>query len=112
MDGKKTSHLVHRLVADTFLGESDLQVNHIDGNKENNSVTNLERVTAALNIKHARQTGLHMFKSLQDDQISYIRNNYTPRHKEFGQKALAEKFNVSQSVISRIINFNTHKEVI
>ncbi|CAK0890650.1 unnamed protein product [Prorocentrum cordatum] len=47
-DGRQTKHLVHRLVARAFLWQpsyaEDLVVNHIDGNKENNSIGNLEYV--------------------------------------------------------------------
>lgn len=57
-DGKKTRHKVHRLVMSAFVGDSDLQVNHIDGNKENNCLSNLEYVTSSDNIKHAYRTGL------------------------------------------------------
>lgn len=51
---------VHRLVAETFYdcdGEG-LQVNHIDGNKSNNFLGNLEWVTPSRNIKHAYDMGL------------------------------------------------------
>lgn len=44
-DGRSKSELVHRLVAKCYLGYSDLDVNHIDGNKSNNCVNNLEWVT-------------------------------------------------------------------
>ena len=43
---------VHRMVAETFLGVSDLFVNHIDGNKLNNHISNLEWCTNIDNLKH------------------------------------------------------------
>ena len=60
-DGKKShSKTVHRLVANTFFDgdHSNLQVNHIDGNKKNNFVGNLEFVTGSENVKHAYDTGI------------------------------------------------------
>ena len=51
---------VHRLVANTFIENKDnkLTVNHIDGNKLNNNISNLEWVTYSENTKHAWDTGL------------------------------------------------------
>ena len=54
----KFSKSVHRVVAQHFIGDSILQVNHIDGNKLNNNVANLEYVTCKENIKHAIENGL------------------------------------------------------
>lgn len=45
---------IHRLVAEAFIeGDASLHVNHIDGNKRNNNVTNLEWLSNADNMRHA-----------------------------------------------------------
>lgn len=52
---------IHRIVLETFAGDaptSEHQVNHIDGNKANNSIGNLEWVTPMENTRHAIETGL------------------------------------------------------
>ncbi len=51
---------VHRLVAEAYLPNTDnlQEVNHIDGNKQNNDVSNLEWVSRQENITHAWSTGL------------------------------------------------------
>lgn len=60
-EGKSHNKYVHRLVASAFLTNKDInknQVNHIDGNKLNNTVCNLEWVTCSENHFHAYATGL------------------------------------------------------
>lgn len=58
-DGKCKDHLVARLVATTFLGKSNLTVNHIDGNRFNNNIANLEWCSLADNIRKGFETGLY-----------------------------------------------------
>lgn len=61
-DGKHKTVLVHRIVALTFLGEPpepNMTVNHIDGNRKNNRVENLEWLSLADNIRHGFRTGLY-----------------------------------------------------
>ncbi|HST20997.1 MAG TPA: HNH endonuclease [Blastocatellia bacterium] len=59
-DGKSVTRKVHSLVARTFLGDrpSGMTINHIDGCKSNNSVTNLEYCTMEENREHALRSGL------------------------------------------------------
>lgn len=55
VNNTKKDYLVHRLVAETFLPNPEIlpQVNHIDGNRLNNDISNLEWASASDNIKHS-----------------------------------------------------------
>lgn len=59
-DKKKSAHGIHRLVAMTFISNPGClpQVNHIDGDKKNNRVENLEWCTSSGNIQHAYDNGM------------------------------------------------------
>lgn len=102
--------LVHRLVANLFIPNPDQkpQVNHIDGDKTNNSVDNLEWVTNSENRQHAVKTGLiakgeKLSKKLSVEQVREIKSSYVKGSSEFGSYALAKKYGVSQSLILKII---------
>ena len=62
MNGKRKHMTVHRLVAMAFLENENClpQINHIDGNKSNNNVNNLEWCTASQNVQHSYDTGLNI----------------------------------------------------
>ena len=61
-NGKFYLRTLHRLLAIAFIPnpENKREINHIDGNKLNCSLDNLEWVTPQENIIHARVTGLHI----------------------------------------------------
>ena len=110
----KITFKVHRAVAETFISNPNNlpEINHKDCSKLNNDVNNLEWCTGAENIKHAVDNGLMMGRrgekstsaKLTIKQVEYIRNNYIPRHYEFGARGLARKFNVCHTTILKIIN--------
>lgn len=66
-DGQNKKMLVHRLVAIAFIDnpEGKRTVNHIDGNKKNNAVENLEWATYSENHKHAFANGLKVVSEKQ-----------------------------------------------
>ena len=61
--GVRQTRLVHRLLAEAFLPKpthnGKLEVNHIDGDKTNNRIDNLEWVTSSRNTDHAIECGLY-----------------------------------------------------
>lgn len=115
--GVRKERSLHRLVALTYLPNPDNkpQVNHIDGDKENNSVTNLEWCSNSENKEHARIHGLcsaprgekqHLAK-LTREIVSEIRARYLPRCPVNGSRALAREFGVAQSTVSNILRNKT-----
>ena len=60
-NGKRKHMTVHRAVACAYLENPNKypQVNHIDGNKENNHISNLEWCSVSHNIRHAYDNGLN-----------------------------------------------------
>jgi hypothetical protein len=110
-DGLMKRYLLHRLVALTFLPNPNNKpiVNHIDGDKSNNAVSNLEWCTVSENEIHAHKTGLKNFSKnhranacLNQDQVEEIRTI-----KNLTQRSIAKKYNTTQANISRIINNKT-----
>lgn len=106
---------VHRLVAEKYIPnpENLPQVNHIDGNKLNNCVENLEWVSNQENRNHAVKNGLHKMgehassAKLTEEEVKYIREHAL----EKTQSAWAEIYGVSRSTIADIIHYRTWKHL-
>jgi hypothetical protein len=91
---------IHRLVAEHYIDNPNNlpQVNHIDGNKLNNNVFNLEWCNSKDNLKHARETGL---------------NNSIPRPNGKGEKNSRSKLtdNLVLEIRQKASEGITHKEL-
>ncbi len=100
-DGKHKTFLVARLVAITFLGNSNLTVNHKDGNSLNNNVENLEWCSLGENIRKGFDIGLY-----PQIKVSLI-NKITNEQYIFRSMSLASSFiQKSSSYISSCIKRN------
>ncbi len=98
-ENKIKAHKIHRLVAEHFLKPSEYKVvNHIDGNKENNSVENLEWCNASQNRKHACDTGL----AAKEEGRLIMCNETKEVYK--GIMSAARHIGISHTMISSIVN--------
>lgn len=112
-DGNGRTKRIHRMVAETFLGEPDLRldVNHKDGDKSNNRLDNLEWVTRSENLLHAYSIGIHSkiqgeknkrskltLKEAQEIYDGYETDGYNTNTME-----LARKYNISPRIIRTIV---------
>lgn len=108
-----TRKSIHRLVAEAFIPnpENKPQVNHIDGDRFNNAVTNLEWVTCSENTQHAYDKELESKgegrynAKLTWDIVNEIRENPEGRRPIH----FARKYGVSKSLITRVRKYKTWK---
>lgn len=107
--GNRHSFGLHRLVATAFV-ENKLnkpEVNHIDGNKQNNFFSNLEWVTRSENMKHAIRTGLatHLRDVVERQKKKVIAYKNDTKFGEYDSlKEASKDTGVSIGYISFVIN--------
>lgn len=129
INNKQKAFAIHRLVAKAFIPNPDNlpQVNHIDGNKNNNQVSNLEWCTNSYNQKHAIANNLKSREKMSDnchlrkltaEQVKYIKQKYKELDTSIrGNKMkfcreMQELFNLkSANTILWIINNGTNKHL-
>lgn len=105
-DGIVKRHTIHRLLATVFIPnpENKPQVNHLNGLKHDNRLENLEWCTQKENSYHAIEIGLHPIspgKVMTGERIEMV---FSLKKQGFSQMKIADKLNVNQSVVSRVIN--------
>lgn len=112
IDGGQIQRYVHRLVAECFLLNKSLQVNHKDGNKENNNIENLEWCTNSENQIHAHKTGLKKngnqlwngkFTKEQVEQMKGFRKDGMFYYE------IAKLFDTTKGTVHAIVNENRYK---
>lgn len=102
----------HRLVASVYIPNPENKpcVNHIDGNKHNNCVENLEWVTYSENELHSfKELGkkVHRPCKLTQDQVDYIRS--LPDRKETTLRPVATELGVSYWTVRSVAFYNNWK---
>jgi hypothetical protein len=112
--GKKVSLKIHRLVAEAFIDNPENKpfINHKDGIKTNNDISNLEWVTNQENVKHAYDTGLAVAKKGEDHEssvlteelIEEIRKQYIPYDSVYGLRAIARRYKLKHNTLSQALN--------
>ncbi len=109
-EGKNRTIKVHRIIAQTFIENPHQlkEVNHINGQKSDNRVSNLEWVSHQQNIRHSFDNGLQNNKGennptskLSEKDVLEIRAKFKPR--VYGRKKLAEEYKVKISTIKDVI---------
>lgn len=112
-DGRHT-YSVHRLILEAFCPVPNmelLQVNHIDGNKQNNQLTNLEWVTCSENQLHAYKIGLKNQQGAQNNASKLTEQDVLEiidliQFKKYSLVEIGAMFNVSGDTIGAIKNKN------
>ena len=106
---KSRTTKVHRLVAEAFILNPNRlpQVNHKDGNKQNNNVDNLEWCTCLENQKHAWRIGIHKKRFGEECFVSRFTEKQIKEIREKAgsctRKALAKEYGMSETNVSDIV---------
>lgn len=97
--GKVKEKGVHRLVLATLRGDSDLECNHKDGNKDNNHIMNLEWVTSSENKRHALSKGIAKQKLTEAD-VAIIKRRLLDGHRNGAE--IARDYGIKRNTVNSI----------
>lgn len=110
---KGTALMMHRVIWAKFKNylRCDLVINHINGNKKDNSLGNLELVTERTNQKHAYSIGMKRVQrgnaKLSWNKVREIRNDWN--NGQYTLRKLQEKYVVPKSTLHGIVTGKTYK---
>lgn len=115
INGKLTTLKVHRAVCESFIGKSNLEVNHKDGNKGNNNISNLEYCNRSENVSHAFKIGLASVKGSRNpkseiDEIKAITIK-TLLISGIGPSKISKCYNISLNITKDISRGKSWKHV-
>lgn len=108
-NGKRFAKQAHAIVAETFISTrpEGKQINHKNGNKADNRLSNLEWVTCSENICHAYSIGLSSQKG-ERNAATHLTNEMVKEIKrliqanEITQRKIAKQFNISPAAVCMI----------
>ena len=121
-DNEKKHYSIHRLVALAFIPNPDNlpQVNHKDEVRDHNTVDNLEWCTVLYNQNYGHRKERTSSSSrgeknaraiLTEKQVKEIRNTYIPGDKQFGIRALSNRYGVKYVTIQKIVQHRIWKHI-
>lgn len=108
INGKRKGYLIHRLIAENFLPNPDNKpfVNHIDSDRTNNSLNNLEWCTHQENVIHSYKQGFSSnlgskngFSKLNEELVKEIRKRHSLGETN---KQIATDIGVSENCIQQV----------
>lgn len=115
--GKAIRFYTHRLVYFTFKGgNKKLQINHIDGNKSNNKLENLELCTGSHNIKHAFKSKLKLPTKGEDIHCSVLTEKLVKKFRKLNRQgksiySIAKDYKFNYSTVSDAVRKKTWKHI-
>lgn len=116
--GKQKTHRIHRLVAEAFIPnpENKCDVNHIDSNRTNNVLKNLEWATRSENLRHCVKT-----RNIIDGENNYrakykrwqiIIMRYLYHEKKWKGKTIAKVMNIKESNVFQICSYKRYAKIV
>jgi len=107
--GKRTKARVNRMIAATFLGDiCGKEVNHLDFNRLNNTVSNLQICTKSENAQHALRNGRKGTAKLSPSMVMSIRKMYD---NHTSRKVIANLLGVHPTTITNIVTAKSWRHV-